>query len=444
MSGTAQTIIALLAIAVAIFATMSLMGGRTKATAKATHLEYQPAPVDNPLKGFFPFRGDHGDIFPHSMEWDYFPLSQLMNGPDSFTFDTTFEASLNEIAGRGHHSVIRVYLDYPEQPTGVPQFLIAGGLKLSPYEEHGGGQSPDYTDENLVGALESFIAEFGKRYDGDPRLGFITIGLLGFWGEWHTYPHEKWFPGERIQNRILNAYTKAFTKTKLLLRRPAADGPNLPIGYHDDSFAFSTLPTIDWHFASTLANANVTNRWKTQPIGGELRPELQINIWMRPIPTEPPAEDFTSCVQQTHCSWLICQGIFNQKLPPGDYERAVEAARSLGYEIHISEALIPSVHRGETATIRLKVENRGVAPFYYDWPIRLKIQSESSPDWKLSKLLPDAPADWNHQLKIDLPAGEYPVAIRVANPLNTGQQFRFANKEQQTDGWIQIGNLVVR
>ena len=28
------------------------------------------------------------------------------------------------------------------------------------------------------------------RYDGDPRIGFVQLGLLGFWGEWHTYPYD--------------------------------------------------------------------------------------------------------------------------------------------------------------------------------------------------------------------------------------------------------------
>jgi len=26
-----------------------------------------------------------------------------------------------------------------------------------------------------------------QRYDGDTRIGYIQLGLLGFWGEWHTW-----------------------------------------------------------------------------------------------------------------------------------------------------------------------------------------------------------------------------------------------------------------
>ncbi|MGB0578135.1 MAG: DUF4832 domain-containing protein [Limisphaerales bacterium] len=407
-------------------------------------LQYQQAPPDNPLKGFFPFSGDFGDTFPHSMEWAHFPLRELMDGPDSFTFNQAFEPALEEIAGRGHQTVLRVHIDYPGQPSGVPQFLIDGGLKMTGYTDHEGGQSPDYSDEKLITALESFIAAFGKKYDGDPRIGFITIGLLGFWGEWHTFPHEDWFPDEDVENRILKAYNRAFKKTKLMVRRPAADSPNLPIGYHDDSFAFSTLPTVEWHFVSLLRSAGLTNSWHTQPIGGELRPELQTNIWMRPIPAEPKAEDFTECVRLTHASFLTTHRIFSTPLPDEDRQRALEAAHSLGYEIHIAEVTIPEIRSGDPIEIILQVENRGVAPFYYDWEVQLEINGEiAKTDIRLSKVLPGNPALWRPSIKLQIPAGEHAVRMRVVNPMEGGKQFRFANEEQKSDGWLELGTLTV-
>ena len=57
------------------------------------------APADNPLKGFIPYAGDglNGE-FPFSMEWFYLGLSEVMNGPKSFTFEKSLEVKLNEIA----------------------------------------------------------------------------------------------------------------------------------------------------------------------------------------------------------------------------------------------------------------------------------------------------------------------------------------------------------
>ena len=414
-------------------------------------LVYTPAPADNPLKGFFPFRGDHREVFPHSMEWSYFPLNKLLDGPASFTFEKSFEPALDDIASRGHQAAIRVVVDSPAKPTGVPAFLINAGLRMRPYTEHGGGRSPDWNDERLIRTLESFIAEFGRRYDGDPRLGFITIGLLGFWGEWHTYPHTDWFPDETVQNRILSAYRKAFHRTRLLVRRPAADAVRLPIGFHDDSFAFSTLPTVDWHFLAQLKTADVLDRWKTQPVGGELRPELQAAFWKRPLPGDLKCEDFSECVRQTHCSWLINQALFNQKLPEAEYERALSGARQLGYELHVSAVRFLSSGRRPGVLLQLVVENRGVAPFYYDWPVIIQLMNQKQESvkiatrWKLTTLLPGQAMTWNHLIRDRrLQPGRYAVSLEIPNPLDAGMPLRFANQGRRQNGQLLLGRVELR
>src|SRR5215470_12833618 len=108
-------------LCLALIATQSVT-----AQAQWTALDYAPAPADNPLKGFMPFYDAYGSAdtpiandFPHSMEYFYVPLRNLMNGPDSFTFETGMEPQLQSISGRGHQAVMRVYLDYPMRTTGI-------------------------------------------------------------------------------------------------------------------------------------------------------------------------------------------------------------------------------------------------------------------------------------------------------------------------------------
>jgi len=318
-------------------------------------LDYAPAPADNPLKGFVPFYDAYGSAdspivndFPHSMEYFYVPLRNLMNGPKSFTFETGMEPQLQSIASRGHQAVLRVYLDYPGRRSGIPQFLLDQGLKVHGYTFFGNSLrsvdsvSPDYDDPNLVTALEAFIAEMGHRYDGDPRIGFIELGLVGFWGEWHTWPmdgyrqetnvykavpdpkEENWMPSDTTQERIIKAYDDAFNKTRLLMRYPMLppngqqSGPgrrqnygsvNYNIGYHDDSFAYTTLFGEDWYFMGKMEWSGAIDKWKTEPIGGELRPEIQLSVWTNP-PTRHDTEDFTATVDGTHVSWLLAHEIF--------------------------------------------------------------------------------------------------------------------------------------
>lgn len=45
----------------------------------------------------------------------------------------------------------------------------------------GGGFTPDYGNEALLESLTEFVIALGKKYDGDPRIAFIHLGLLGFW-----------------------------------------------------------------------------------------------------------------------------------------------------------------------------------------------------------------------------------------------------------------------
>ena len=151
---------------------------------------YAPAPPDNPLKGFVPYAGQ-GRTFPHSLEFNYLSLAAVMMGPTNFNW-APMERLLDGIAAHGCQSVFRIYMEYPGKPSGVPDYLVAAGVKmrawtntntqpLPPALDH----TPDYEDPRLRAALTNFIAALGARYDGDPRIGFITAGLLGTWGEWH-------------------------------------------------------------------------------------------------------------------------------------------------------------------------------------------------------------------------------------------------------------------
>lgn len=412
-------------------------------------LEYAPASAQNPLKGFVPYT-ESGDAFPHSMEWFYLPLKDLQIGEDRFTWKA-LDARLDAIARRGHQAVFRVYLDYPDTEYGVPAFLAQ--VARHPYTDHGNGThhtsySPDYADPALRRALTHFITALGRRYDGDPRIGFLTVGLLGYWGEWHTYPHSDWFASTSVQNEILDAFTQAFPRTKLLMREPKSgtNAAHRALGYHDDSFAYETLGPPDWHFWGKVAAQGAAEKWKTEAIGGELRPEVQKCIW-DDAPCNPPGQEFGLCVRTTHASWLLNQGAFNGLKGP-QRDRALAAARQMGYEFFVSQAEI-QLSSGQLQTT-LYVRNTGVAPFYYDWKVRFGLLDASGKlvqtwdaDAKLTGILPGAPDTvwkWKGVIKT-LKAGRYTLLVQIANPLPTGSPVRFANAAQDRDliGWLTFG-----
>ena len=197
--------------------------------------------------------------------WVSLPLNAIMKGPGKFDFDQRFEETIAEIAARGHQAALRIYLDFPGKPTGVPSFLIDAGLRMTRYEDQGGGQCPDYRNEDLIAALTEFVGAFGERCDGDVRITYITLGLLGFRGGWHTRPLDRLMADLPAQRKIMTAYTKAFSRTRLLMRFPQGMPRNGRSGY-------TTIPTPKAPSAPEKANFCASFRKQGRRIFGKRSP----------------------------------------------------------------------------------------------------------------------------------------------------------------------------
>lgn len=450
-----------LIVRIAIVSVAFLGGSAVAGEVSRKALGYAPSPVNNPLKGLVPYSGAT-DRFPHSMEYNDIPFSALVTGYDQYDW-LPLESLLNDISDRGHQAIFRIFLEYPGRKDAIPAFLIRDGLKVHKYRE--GRQdieTPDYADVNLRKVIKQFIAALGKKYDGDPRIGFITAGLLGAWGEWHNYPRNHLFACKEVQTEVMDSYEAAFKKTRVLLRYPAGEGheekaPNAKrrFGYHDDSFAWATLDTgkkgDEWFFMALLkaAGPESLDKWKTQPIGGEIRPEAWGKVFDF-LPDVEHIQDFRKCVAATHASWLMDSGMFKKgKLRNAERtQRAEEEVRRMGYEFHVPAVSVGAVADG-AVNVKVEVENRGVAPFYYDWPVEFGLLGVNGSlvktfhgAGKVTGLLPgDKPRVWNEKLDLQgVKAGVYQLALRIANPLPKGMPVRFANDTQDRHavGWLTL------
>jgi hypothetical protein len=211
---------------------------------------------------------------------------------------------------------------------------------------------------------------------------------------------------------------------------------------------------------SKLEWRGAINKWQTEPIGGELRPEIQLGIWLDP--PRPDAEDFMATAEATHATWLLAHALFvSENIQPGSpvYERAVQGAKRLGYEFYVSAVRLGNPGAGVPLSVTLRIQNRGVAPFYYDWPMQLGVLGASKQlvttwdvPWRLTQVaLPGDQTNAYTELSFVQPQpglapGRYTLVLHVVNPLPNGKALRFANASQDADlnGWLSLGALEVR
>ncbi len=340
----------------------------------------------NPYKGFVPFIGKYN--LESSMEFFYIPLNKILISKNNISW-IELENKLNEIYQRNHIAIIRIFIDYPTLDSGLPLYL-EDKVELIKYDEFGGGIQPNYNNNLLIEELINFIKEFGKKYDGDNRIAFIECGLIGHWGEWHCYPKDELMSTEIQLEKIIKVYLDSFAKTKILTRYPKYKFlKKYNIGFHDDSFCYSTLPTKESHFVSQLKDNNLNNYYLKNPIGGEVRPEEQDNL----ILGKDTKENYYDCINNTNCSWLIIQNAFIQN---NNIEYIKHLSSELGYDFYIDNVDISS-------KINFDLLNVGIAPIYYDFDCCLNIEYsneivEIKLEYDLRKLLPNTKHNFSYNI----------------------------------------------
>ncbi|MFJ1649583.1 DUF4832 domain-containing protein [Streptomyces sp. NPDC088258] len=462
------------------------------------------APLDNPLKGFARFYqpgADQNTGYPHSLTWSYFGLSEVMNSSsDCGSYDwSVLDRALDETASYGNQAAIRFYLEYPggsgTHPANAIPPCFAGHVD-NRTNAYWNTVSPDYDSPYLLAALKNFIAAFGARYDGDPRLGYIHLGLIGLWGEWHTWPYDTdtsgdsypdYMPTDAHGAEIIRAYDSAFTHTKIEVRYPEAGGgaaDNLPaVGYHDDSFCYRegspkaglTLPSslggASYSQLQKALDSGVENRWTTASMGGEVRPEIQSTAFDNWPGGSGDVDDMKACLELEHTTWKMNEG--SAGYSPTDPNVAA-AVRLMGYDLSVDRAYFHDTAQG-TTTVGVRIDNNGVAPFYYPWTVSLGLKDSAgrivkswATPWDLREVMPAkirAFPDWGvgsdptyldfgsaryFDATVDLSgvtAGDYQLVMKAKNPLedisSNAKKLRFANAEQNEDGWLGLGAMTV-
>ena len=460
--------------------------------------------LDNPDKGLVTYYSAGADensssVYPHSMQWSYFALSQVMTDASNCAdYDwSALDSMLNEVASYGNTAAIRFYLVYPSgsPADGIPACF--NGNVSTRQDTVNGVTDPDYDSPFLINALGNFISAFAARYDGDPRIGFIQMGLVGNWGENHTYPYNgdpssggypNYMPTNADFAKIVDDFASDFHRTQVEVRYPytaggAASGLNL--GYHDDSFCALegsplqgvTLPEslggASWSQLQLDLNQGTENKWITDSMGGEVYPPIQSDAFAN-YPGGSSADDVDNmedCINLTHATWMLDQGSQSTSATDPGTDAAVE---DMGYNFSANNAYYTPSAAG-SAEVGVQITNNGVAPFYYPWTMSLGLENSAgqvvqtwNTPWDIRTVQPKSIQpypDWNvagdpgsipygypqyFQTDVDLsgvPAGDYTWVLRVDNPetsvSSAAKPLLFSNATQNADGWLGLGSVSV-
>jgi hypothetical protein len=275
---------------------------------------------------------------------------------------------LNGIAQRHHQAILRFYDTYPGQETTVPAYIKA----LPDYHETVGqseGQRtvfPDWRHSELKSFILEFYTRFAERYDNDPRLAFLETGF-GLWAEYHIYDGPsilgQTFPDKSFQATFLQHLNATFTTTLWMISIDAADDSMTPLaeqpallglafGVFDDSFLcenHSQTNEPNWDFFDRT-------RWRRSPAGGEFSYYTAQDQSDALAPNGPHGVSFEQAARDFHITFMIGNDQPNYQ----PLSRIREAGQACGYRFRVTEFACAA------DASRVKIENFGVAPLYYD------------------------------------------------------------------------------
>ena len=361
--------------------------------------------------------------------------------------------ALAEAARRGQQLHMRIM---PHDHTGLlPDWYLRKGRTIefgTPGEDGRQPCVPDYADPLFRSATESLVAEAGRRYNGHPNLFAIDIGTLGFWGEWHNWE----VPGNPMSDRVgrrwaVELYLKAFPDTHKIMLLCNDDMPDAlkhavskGCGWRADCWG-NVMPGWSHQvnaYPRSLGCAKAGEAWWKAPVCLESCWTFQ--YWA--------AQGWDiDCILSEALRWRASLIMAKSSVIPVQWQDKVrEFQKRLGYRFVAHEITWPStpLQRGKAFPLVQGWVNRGVAPCYDDFRLRLRLDNGSH---KMEVELPHRLNTWMPDVDIVLrdrvmlpagyPKGTYRLSLGICRPGKDTPAVKMANTRRTADGWLPISDL---
>lgn len=312
----------------------------------------------------------------------------------------------------------------------------------------GASFSPNYYSDLLLNYHNDIIAAFAERFDDTSITGFVQVGSLGHWGEFHTWPEANSFseydfgsgdfPDPARAGEYAMAYVNNFKDIKIGLRYPYPVAAKNGFGLFNDVFGAQEGSES---FIGAIKNGNTVNItnpgptdsedskmpdfWKTNYSGGEFS-NGNVKLWIN----NDAIMRSISYLEDSHTSWLgpcspcdLIDGDFDTYEFEGNIKYL---QRLMGYRFSVEKVnYTPSVDSGNTLSLSIDWRNLGVAPFYYNWPLEVslvdskgKVVASKVQDVNITSWLPDT--DINTTIDFEIPSkikkGRYKLAVAILDP----------------------------
>lgn len=407
--------------------------------------ELYTGPLANPLAGFM--MGDVGQHQWATLARTYIKWSDIESQASDGTEKIREYCDMRwaDIEYRGIKVIPRVYLHWPPDKNHWPSDMTTG----------------DYSSPQFEERVLRLISNLGQAWNDDPRVAFIEMGIIGKWGEHHSPDVTP-----RMQKLLGDAFSKAFTHKKVLVRHPW-DFVGYSFGVYWDSWAHQDQMASHGQGIKKLGL-----KWQVVPMGGETAYD-----WGN-YRTQPGSDPTDTVSDPKHRTFLIntIRDLHNTYLgwvsgydahDPIAASGAAEVQAAMGYRFTVDEFNYPSmVAPGGQLSVSFVVRNVGSAAFYYHWPVELSLIDKTTlkPVWKhiiegvdISKWLPGDKWSKPRQvydieplpnaiststsLPTTLRKGEYILALGILDPWGKPSipAIRFAVKSCLADGRCPIG-----
>ncbi|MGZ3781655.1 MAG: hypothetical protein ACXVCY_13465 [Pseudobdellovibrionaceae bacterium] len=302
----------------------------------------------------------------------------------------------------------------------VPNYLVTGKGWWTPITCTSAQTQvyvPDWNDSTFLTATTNLLTALGARYNNDPRIGWIDIGIFGDWGEWHIAEYPYCDSNHNILgatqatstslHSIISAHVQAFPQKQLVLAvtpyvTPDNGAPvllwalglntTIPIGLRKDSWGSNwwnqswnvwqtTTGTLSSNGTCTTSSTAVSatdlstimSRWRSAP--------LVVENYGGSKSFEVGASGLLAQIQNCHAA-CIENGSWAgpwSSLSATNQNALISSGLAAGYRLLPAAVTItPSGTSSISVAIASTWKNFGVSPTYDNWKVTWSLVSVSA------------------------------------------------------------------